>query len=384
MSEQYKKLTTQKDVKDLIDQGARESDGLEYKGVDGQFKDADKKEIAKDVSAMANASGGVIIYGVKTSPSDKTLPLRPCGPIDPKNPDIFDQVINSSVRPPIVGLAKKLIPNHRPHFMVVDVPKSTDRPHQSLVDYKYYRRMGTENKPMDHDLIVMLFRQQQDVQRNRDEIQDFKRLNTDEGRIRIAGAIRRLARMNLTDIDFRGAELRKFSFRNNDIKSLVGSIFYDGGWGAAPSLEYVTLEDVDFASVNCSGVTFSAFNPFEGLDALPPPVRITNCAFQYADLRHTVFCGALLEWTEPPPETIYEVVDDPDGWHGLRQIEYPPFCGANLSGASFKQVLFKNADFRLAVNVLKADFSGARGLETCVFEDKERMEVLRMAGAESK
>src|SRR5262249_4219304 len=148
---------------------------------------------------------------------------------------------------------------------------------QSLADHRYYRRMGTENRPMDHDLIVMLFRQQQDAQRSRDEVQDFKRLSTNEGRVRIAAAIRRLARMGLTDIDFRGAELTKFSFQGNDIRSLVGSIFYDGSWGEGGSRESVALERVDFSFVDCSAVIFSKFNPFEGIKSLAPPVRIRNC-----------------------------------------------------------------------------------------------------------
>lgn len=157
MSEQFDRLKSPEDVQALIDQGIRETDILEYKGVSGRFDNAHKDEIPKDVSAMANANGGVIIYGVRTHATDKTLPDKPCGPIDLKNPDIFDQVINSRVRPPIVGLKKKLIPNITPHFMVIDVPASDDRPHQSLADHKYYRRMGTENKPMDHDLIAMQF-----------------------------------------------------------------------------------------------------------------------------------------------------------------------------------------------------------------------------------
>jgi hypothetical protein len=157
VSEQFDRLNSPADIHALINQGIRESDVLEYKSVSGQFTDGEKNQIPKDVAAMANANGGVIVYGVMTRSADKTLPDKPCGLIDPKNPDIFDQVITSKVRPPIVGLKKKLIPNVAPHFMVIDVPASDDRPHQSLVDHKYYRRSGTENSPMDHDLVSMQF-----------------------------------------------------------------------------------------------------------------------------------------------------------------------------------------------------------------------------------
>ena len=41
--------------------------------------------------------------------------------------------------------------------MIVDVHPSTDPPHQNLSDHKYYRRAGTEAKPMEHDLVALHF-----------------------------------------------------------------------------------------------------------------------------------------------------------------------------------------------------------------------------------
>ena len=59
------KITTIEDVKALIAAGVEENTTIEYKsGIN--IADAKwKGEMAKDVSAMANANGGVIIYGVK-------------------------------------------------------------------------------------------------------------------------------------------------------------------------------------------------------------------------------------------------------------------------------------------------------------------------------
>jgi len=208
-----------------------------------------------------------------------------------------------------------------------------------------------------------------DIARHQEEIQDFKRWDSEEGRLRISGAVRRLARMGKTDIDFVGMKLSDFSFKANDIRSIQGSKFYEGEWGTLSSKEQVDLERVDFAHVNCSDVLFSRFNPFEGI-GIAPPVKIIDCSFQESDLRRAVFNGATMEWHEPPPESIYEEVDYDDQPPGLIKHIYPAFDGADLTGTSFKNVRFKNADFREVKNILEADFSGAKGIETCVFDDE--------------
>ena len=53
------------------------------------------------------------------------------------------------------------------------------------------------------------------------------------------------------------------------------------------------------------------------------------------------------------------------------RIHTNSFNDANLAGASFKKCQFHYADFRKAFNVELADFSGSKGLETCVFDTEE-------------
>ena len=62
MANLFDSLATLDDVQALIDSGMRESEVLEYKTATTVFSDNDKREIAKDVSAMANSLGGIIIY----------------------------------------------------------------------------------------------------------------------------------------------------------------------------------------------------------------------------------------------------------------------------------------------------------------------------------
>jgi uncharacterized protein YjbI with pentapeptide repeats len=219
-----------------------------------------------------------------------------------------------------------------------------------------------------------------DERRQQEVIDDYKKWNSDEAKFRIAGAIRRLIGSGRTGIDFGGIELRDFSFRHHDIKSIRGSTFYDGTWGNGGSRDQVILERVDFGFVDCREVVFSKFNPFSGLPLELKFATLSDCSFINANLERTVFDGAHLEWPDQPPAetgTWEEVDDGPPVFH---QTYYPPFHDANLSGASFADVRFRNADFRATEGLLECNFRGARGLETCLFDDDEaKAAVLAMA-----
>jgi hypothetical protein len=156
MKDLFDSISTLAELQALINDGTRESEVLEFKTATLPFSNESKKEVAKDVSAMANSLGGVIIYGVSTSQIDKTLPEK-IVPIDAKNVETFDRVLNAMIRPPIQGIRKKLIPPLNPQVLLVNVPPSEDPPHQSLYGKCYYRRSGSECLPMEHDLIALKF-----------------------------------------------------------------------------------------------------------------------------------------------------------------------------------------------------------------------------------
>jgi hypothetical protein len=153
----FESLNSLEHLEELIRGEIRESEVLEYKQARETFGNKEKNEIAKDVSAMANSSGGVIIYGVATDPDDPTRPAEVTG-IDPANIETFHRVVNSTISPPIPNLQWKVIPKEGPvKVMVIGVPKSEESPHQSLVDNKYYYRAGTESRPMDHHMVELHF-----------------------------------------------------------------------------------------------------------------------------------------------------------------------------------------------------------------------------------
>jgi hypothetical protein len=139
---------TKKDLENLIKNKIEEGSELEYKSSGALEKsDKAKSEIAKDVSAMANAVGGLIIYGIKESGH---VP-REITPIDRNkfSKEWLEQVINSGIGPKIEGL--KIISisvnDEDGSAYVVEVPQGNTA-HQSGADCKYYRRYNFEAVPM--------------------------------------------------------------------------------------------------------------------------------------------------------------------------------------------------------------------------------------------
>ena len=138
-------------VQQYIDDGTEESLTLDYKAAGALGKtDGKKREITKDVSAMANSDGGIIIYGLTEDPTDKHLP----GKIDPVNRRDFskewlEQVIGN-IRPKIERLLIYPVPignSNTDVVYVVDITKSHTA-HQAM-DKRYYKRFNFQSVMMD-------------------------------------------------------------------------------------------------------------------------------------------------------------------------------------------------------------------------------------------
>lgn len=97
----------EKDIDDLHHGEIEESLTLEYKRSDALSKDKEhRRELFKDVSAMANASGGIIIYGMKE------IDQKPDGTDEGLDPNVvtreqIENVLMSNIDPPIEGLLIK-------------------------------------------------------------------------------------------------------------------------------------------------------------------------------------------------------------------------------------------------------------------------------------
>ncbi|HIB8182288.1 ATP-binding protein [Elizabethkingia anophelis] len=139
-----------KKIQNYIDNKIEENLNLDYKA-SGSLQRNDKKtnEISKDISALANSDGGIIIYGIKEDPIKKHLPES----IDPINRDIIskewlEQIIQGKISPRISGIKINPIEvnNNNEVIYVVEVPKS-DTAHQAS-DRKYYKRFNFNSEPM--------------------------------------------------------------------------------------------------------------------------------------------------------------------------------------------------------------------------------------------
>jgi hypothetical protein len=141
------------EINQMIADAIEESINLDYKAGDSlQNTDGKKKEIAKDVSAMANSAGGVIIYGVKEFEDAERKHMPEClSPVDRSSfsKEQLEQIINSNISPKIEGL--RIYPisagSSKLGLYVVEIPQSTVG-HQNLRDQRYYKRYNFESIPM--------------------------------------------------------------------------------------------------------------------------------------------------------------------------------------------------------------------------------------------
>lgn len=159
------KKWTENALKNFITSETEESLTLEYKAAEALGKsEYQKHEITKDVSAMANSAGGLIVYGISeyANPDKRHLPEK----ISPVNRtelprEWLEQVINS-IRPRIDGIlihSVNLKSGENDVVYVVEIPQSHTA-HQAG-NQKYYKRFNFQSVPMeDYEIRDVIFRQQ--------------------------------------------------------------------------------------------------------------------------------------------------------------------------------------------------------------------------------
>jgi len=152
-------------LQQYIDNRIQENLSLDYKSAEAlQKTDGKKKEITKDVSAMANSAGGIIIYGIKEYNDSKLkhLPEK----FDPVNQieitkEWLQQIINT-IRPKIENLiiTPVLIDQDENGVVyVVEIPQSSTA-HQAT-DYRYYKRYNSISTMMeDYEIRDVMGRKQ--------------------------------------------------------------------------------------------------------------------------------------------------------------------------------------------------------------------------------
>lgn len=129
------------DLMMLIKEGISEDKELDFKRDLKVDTDNDKKELAKDVCAFANSSGGIILFGIDEDSDAKASELTG---VDIESEDELvrriQQILNARISPRIPGIRfRKIDLENGKSVFVVEIPKSFVSPHMVKEDRFYFR-----------------------------------------------------------------------------------------------------------------------------------------------------------------------------------------------------------------------------------------------------
>jgi hypothetical protein len=140
---------TAQDVLDLVDERVPESERLDYKEALPLAKPSDRAEVAKDFSGLANAQGGLLIYGVSEDDSDEPLPeaITPI-PSEGQQTKVEDIVDNAVF--PKLDYECRTLPFEDGSLLLALIAPRSGGPHmvQAYRQNRYYVRRGTRTVPM--------------------------------------------------------------------------------------------------------------------------------------------------------------------------------------------------------------------------------------------
>jgi hypothetical protein len=149
----YKHLSSLRAVQSLV--GKSEDADFDCKEWPARQDDA-RRVIAKAACGFANATGGVVVIGVKASGAGANTPdvVRSLAPVADRHAvaSTVLEIILQSIEPGIEGIRIKTVPDIRPKasgFVLVLVPASDGAPRRSKIDWRFYVRVASGTLPME-------------------------------------------------------------------------------------------------------------------------------------------------------------------------------------------------------------------------------------------
>lgn len=143
----------------VINAEASEGQSLEFKAELPGRNDKGKAEFLKDVSALANASGGAILFGVvEEGGKAESLAGMQLGDADAEVLRL-SQILESGIEPRVAGIQFAPLKLGDSDVLVVDVPQSFDVPHRFLFNghSKFVQRTGIHVSELTFDQLRSAF-----------------------------------------------------------------------------------------------------------------------------------------------------------------------------------------------------------------------------------
>lgn len=140
-------------IKSLVDAEVSENKTLDFKQEWKDLKDRiNKQEFLKDITAMANTEGGVIVYGVEEDNGKAKAAIGvTISDSEEKLRQQIQNIVETNTDPKLVNIQVDLVPgDNGKTFIVINIPQSWNAPHRiTLNKNPFYKRYSEDNKPMD-------------------------------------------------------------------------------------------------------------------------------------------------------------------------------------------------------------------------------------------
>lgn len=155
-----------------VEAGVSESEALDWKQKLPEVRSLSEGDVKKDVAAMANSGGGMIVYGVEESQS-RAIGRCDAGACDERYESTYRRVAINKISPPVFGLKFDYLGDEK-RGISIEVPASSDVPH--LVQYKDHFgapvRNGSDTVWMNERQIEAMYRTRFDERRRAAETLD--------------------------------------------------------------------------------------------------------------------------------------------------------------------------------------------------------------------
>lgn len=164
---------TIEDVNQLITSGICESPRIDYKREWWGKNDDARREMMRDISALANSYGGYLVLGVETKGGSGSGVLEcPTSIVGLERLDYSERIMRSSrdnLDPPCKGIeAVQIEVDDNRIVLIIQVPQSLDAPH--MVTFKglnqFWQRHGTDKQSMSTQEIRDMFMSRLNYQEN--------------------------------------------------------------------------------------------------------------------------------------------------------------------------------------------------------------------------